>query len=57
MKSLPPNTLDVIFMDNTMPVMTGIEATKKLRKIGYENMIIGLTGNRFAHILCQFCPV
>ena len=47
-KSLPANSFDCIFMDNTMPVMTGIEATRALRKIGYENMIIGLTGNRYS---------
>tara|TARA_E500000178_G_scaffold356532_2_gene435194 strand:+ start:902 stop:1189 length:288 start_codon:yes stop_codon:yes gene_type:complete len=40
-------TLDeirMIFMDNNMPVMGGIEATKQIRELGYTNPILGLTG-------------
>ena len=34
-----------IMMDNIMPVMNGIDATKILRKKGFSNIIIGITGN------------
>jgi CheY-like chemotaxis protein len=37
--------IDCVWMDLKMPVMDGISATKILRAIGYENMIIGVTGN------------
>ena len=36
---------DVIFMDNTMPVLNGIDATRQLRKIGFKNAIVGVTAN------------
>ncbi|GMI12588.1 hypothetical protein TrVE_jg1352 [Triparma verrucosa] len=36
---------DILFMDNTMPRMTGIVATKKIRDLGYTFPIIGVTGN------------
>ena len=36
---------DLIFMDNQMPIMTGPEASKKIRELGYTLPIIGLTGN------------
>tara|TARA_A100001015_G_scaffold263147_1_gene309900 strand:- start:54 stop:1280 length:1227 start_codon:yes stop_codon:yes gene_type:complete len=35
----------LILMDNQMPIMNGMEATEKIRKLGYENPIIGVTGN------------
>ena len=35
----------IIFMDNIMPVMTGVEATQALRDAGYPYLIIGVTGN------------
>jgi CheY-like chemotaxis protein len=35
----------VVFMDNLMPVMNGPDAARHLRKIGFENLIIGVTGN------------
>eukprot|EP00607_Mallomonas_marina_P007909 CAMPEP_0182424006 /NCGR_PEP_ID=MMETSP1167-20130531/10128_1 /TAXON_ID=2988 /ORGANISM="Mallomonas Sp, Strain CCMP3275" /LENGTH=533 /DNA_ID=CAMNT_0024603465 /DNA_START=1049 /DNA_END=2650 /DNA_ORIENTATION=+ len=34
----------MIFMDNMMPIMNGIEATAQLRMRGYPGLIIGLTG-------------
>lgn len=40
-----PAVHDVIFMDHTMPVMSGIEATSIIRSLGYTGLIIGLTGN------------
>ena len=39
------NIYDLIFMDNQMPIMTGPEASKKIRDLGYTLPIIGLTGN------------
>lgn len=36
---------DIIFMDNTMPVLSGVEACRSLRKQGFQNLIIGVTGN------------
>ncbi|MCL2499973.1 MAG: ATP-binding protein [Defluviitaleaceae bacterium] len=41
-------TYDIIFMDHMMPLMDGIEATKKLRKIGYTQPIVALTANAVA---------
>ena len=36
---------DIIFMDNLMPVMNGGQATQLIRQLGYQNPIIGVTGN------------
>ena len=36
---------DIIFMDHMMPGMDGIEATKKIREMGYMHPIIALTAN------------
>jgi len=45
---------DIIFMDNTMPNMTGIECTKALRALGFDKMIIGITGNSMEDELADF---
>jgi CheY-like chemotaxis protein/HPt (histidine-containing phosphotransfer) domain-containing protein len=42
------NTYDIIFMDHMMPVMDGIEATEKLRSLGYKGVIVALTANALA---------
>ncbi len=39
------NVYDIIFMDHMMPEMDGIEATKKIREIGYTKPIVALTAN------------
>ncbi|MDR0986629.1 MAG: response regulator [Ruminococcus sp.] len=38
-------TYDIIFMDHMMPEMDGIEATEKLRAVGYKLPIVALTAN------------
>ena len=35
----------LIFMDNLMPNLDGVEATRILRKNGFRYFIVGLTGN------------
>ncbi len=39
------NTYDLIYMDMQMPVMSGIEAIKVLRKNNYKGSIVALTAN------------
>ncbi|MCL2854855.1 MAG: ATP-binding protein [Defluviitaleaceae bacterium] len=39
------NIYDVIFMDQMMPEMTGMEATAKIREMGYIRPIVALTAN------------
>jgi CheY-like chemotaxis protein len=38
-------TYDIILMDHMMPVMDGIEATQKIREMGYTNPVVALTAN------------
>jgi signal transduction histidine kinase/CheY-like chemotaxis protein/HPt (histidine-containing phosphotransfer) domain-containing protein len=42
------NVYDIVFMDHMMPEMDGIEATKKIREMGYAKPIIALTANAVA---------
>ena len=42
---LKVSTYDVVFMDHMMPLMDGIETTRKLRENGYKDTIIALTAN------------
>ena len=39
------NEYDIIFMDHMMPVMDGLEATRKIRALHYSGPIIALTAN------------
>jgi len=39
------NIYDIIFMDHMMPEMDGIQATKRIRKLGYKEPVIALTAN------------
>tara|TARA_Y100000813_G_C24158376_1_gene350877 strand:- start:175 stop:2439 length:2265 start_codon:yes stop_codon:yes gene_type:complete len=43
-ENMSNNKIRMIFMDNNMPVMSGMEATKQIRELGYTNPILGLTG-------------
>ena len=47
-KIMHGNVYDIVFMDHMMPVMDGIEATKKLREMGYGKPIVALTANAVA---------
>ncbi|MCL1828483.1 MAG: transporter substrate-binding domain-containing protein [Oscillospiraceae bacterium] len=42
------NVYDIVFMDHMMPKMDGIEATKIIRDMGYEHIIVALTANAVA---------
>lgn len=45
---------DVVFMDNIMIRMHGPEAATAMRTIGYEGLIVGVTGNVMAHDVSQY---
>jgi CheY-like chemotaxis protein len=47
-------SFDGIIMDNSMPVMTGIDATKRIRELGYTGKIFGVTGNGFQSDIAEF---
>jgi signal transduction histidine kinase/CheY-like chemotaxis protein len=45
--NLSPATVqyDFIMMDNFMPIMCGPEACRRMRQLGYQNPVVGLTGH------------
>ncbi|MCL2616995.1 MAG: ATP-binding protein, partial [Defluviitaleaceae bacterium] len=45
---------DIIFMDHMMPDMDGVEATKILRELGYDQPIVALTANAFSDMAEMF---
>lgn len=34
----------IVFLDNQMPVMSGVEMVRKLRKLGKNDLVVGVTG-------------
>ena len=49
-----PDSYDLVFMDNIMPDMSGLEVSRTLRKRNYTNLIIGVTGNSLDRDLKEF---
>jgi CheY-like chemotaxis protein len=49
-----PSKYQLILMDNLMPVMNGVEATKELRAWGFPFLIIGITGNVMNDDLAEY---
>lgn len=45
---LEQDPFDFVIMDQQMPVMDGIAATQKLRQLGFQLPVIGLTANAFS---------
>ncbi|KAG2144351.1 Tco5, signal transduction HAMP domain histidine kinase [Suillus clintonianus] len=39
------SSYDVVFLDNQMPIMTGLEVVSKLREMGRGDFVVGITGN------------
>lgn len=35
----------IVFLDNQMPVMSGLEMVAKLRELGRKDFVVGVTGN------------
>lgn len=35
----------LVFLDNQMPVLSGVEMVRKLRKLGRDDLVVGVTGN------------
>lgn len=48
------NDYSIIFMDSMMPVMGGIEATGRVRALGFAGMIVGVTGDITAEDNARF---
>ena len=46
--------LSIIFMDNIMPNITGVLASKIIRGFGYDNLIFGITGNGLVEDIDEF---
>lgn len=45
---------DCILMDSSMPVMTGPDAAKKLKELGFQGKIFGVTGNVLQNEIEEF---
>lgn len=39
-----PSRYDVVFLDNQMPIMSGLEVVGKLREMGRHDFVVGVTG-------------
>jgi CheY-like chemotaxis protein len=49
-----PDKFKLILMDNLMPTMNGIDATKTLRDEGFKQIIVGVTGNVMENDLSEY---
>ena len=45
---------DIILLDNSMPNLTGPEAASEVRVLGFEGLIIGVTGNSLPEDIAEF---
>jgi signal transduction histidine kinase/CheY-like chemotaxis protein len=45
-----PNEIDIVFIDNEMPKLNGIQTVKLLRGIHFDKIIIGITGSSFTDL-------
>ena len=43
----------IVFLDNQMPVMTGVEMVRRLRKLGRTDLVVGVTGEFSLSSRCQ----
>ena len=46
--------ISLIFLDNMMPTLAGPLTAKLLRALGYQNLLIGITGNSMEDDVAQF---
>jgi CheY-like chemotaxis protein len=46
--------ISIIFMDNIMPTVTGVLASKIIRGLGYKRLIFGITGNGLKEDIHEF---
>ncbi|THH05365.1 hypothetical protein EW145_g4855 [Phellinidium pouzarii] len=44
-KREPVYLFDVVFLDNQMPVMSGLDTVTALRSLGRKDLVVGVTGN------------
>ncbi|KAJ3033416.1 hypothetical protein HDV00_006382 [Rhizophlyctis rosea] len=44
-KGVPVTEYDLLFLDNSMPVLTGVECIRRVRELGVEVFACGVTGN------------
>jgi len=42
---IPPRRYDIIFLDNSMPVISGVQVIKALRAARSGDFVVGVTGN------------
>jgi CheY-like chemotaxis protein len=48
------NYYKIIFMDNIMPEMNGLDSVRKIRDLGYNHFIVGVTGDAMDQDLIEF---